>query len=78
MTLVQVLGPGCPRCETLRKNAETAVQELGLDATVEKVSDMDVITSFGVMMTPALVIDGEIKVVGRVPSTEDIKRLLGP
>ncbi len=76
MKLVQVLGPGCPKCEKLKKNAETAVQELGIEAAVEKVTDMDVITGFGVMMTPALVVDGEVKVVGRVPSPEDIKKLL--
>ena len=76
MKLVQVLGPGCPKCEKLAKNAEIAVEELGIDAAVEKVTDIDVITGFRVMMTPALVVDGEVKVVGRVPTPEDIKKLL--
>ena len=74
--LLQVLGPGCSRCETLKEHAEAAVKELGIDASVEKISDINVITGFGVMMTPALVIDGEVKVVGKVPSVEEIKQLL--
>jgi small redox-active disulfide protein 2 len=74
--LIQVLGTGCPTCEKLKKNAETAVSELGIEATVEKVSDIDVITRLGAMMIPALAIDGEVKVVGKVPSPEDIKKLL--
>ena len=76
MKLIQVLGTGCPKCEKLKKNAEQAVEESGVEATVEKVSDINVITGFGVMMTPALAIDGEVKVVGKVPSPEDIKKLL--
>ena len=76
MKLVQVLGPGCPKCEKLRKNAEQAVRAAGIEARVEKVSDISAIISFGVMMTPALAIDGEVKVVGMVPSPEEIKKLL--
>jgi small redox-active disulfide protein 2 len=76
MKLVQVLGPGCPKCEKLRKNAEEAVKAAGIQARVEKVSDINAIISFGVMMTPALVIDGEVKVVGKVLSPEEIKNLL--
>jgi len=76
MKLIQVLGTGCPKCEKLKKNVETAVQELGVEATVEKVTDINVITGFGVMMTPALAIDGEVKVVGKAPSSEDLKKLL--
>ncbi|MCR4415635.1 MAG: thioredoxin family protein [Thermoguttaceae bacterium] len=76
MRLVQVLGPGCPKCEKLKKNAETAVQELCVEATVEKVTDINVITGFGVMMTPALAIDGEVKSVGKVLSPDEIKKLL--
>lgn len=75
MRQVQVLGPGCPKCEKLKQSAEEAVQQSGVEATVEKVNDINEITSFGVMMTPALVIDGEVKVVGRVPSADEIKRL---
>ena len=77
MKLIQVLGPGCPRCTKLAQAVQTAAEELGIEATVEKVTDMDQITGFGVMMTPALAVDGEVKVVGRVPSAEEIKRLLG-
>ena len=76
MKLVQVLGPGCAKCTQLKENAETAVKELGIDASVEKVDDINVITGFGVMMTPAIVIDGEVKSVGKVCSTEEIKQLL--
>jgi len=74
--LVQVLGPGCARCEKLKQNAEEAVQQSGVEAKIEKVSDINEITSFGVMMTPALVIDGEVKVVGKVPTVDEIKGLL--
>jgi small redox-active disulfide protein 2 len=76
MKLVQVLGPGCAKCEKLKEHAEAAVNELGIEASVEKVSDITEITAFGVMMTPALVVDGDVKVVGKVPSTEEIKQML--
>lgn len=76
MKLVQVLGTGCAKCEKLQKNAEQAIRELGVTAEVEKVTDIVKITSFGVMMTPALVVDGQVKVVGKVPSAEEIKVLL--
>ena len=76
MKLVQVLGPGCAKCEKLKHNAEEAVQQSGTEATIEKITDIMQITSFGVMMTPALAIDGEVKVVGKVPSVEEIKTLL--
>lgn len=77
MKLIQVMGPGCPKCEKLKKNAEEAVRLSGVEATVEKITDIGVITGFGVMMTPALAIDGVVKVVGKVPSAEDIQKLLG-
>lgn len=76
MKLVQILGTGCPKCEKLKKNAEEAVKSAGIEAMVEKVTDINVITGFGVMMTPALAIDGEVKIVGKVPSPEEIKILL--
>lgn len=76
MKLLQVLGPGCPKCEKLKEHAETAVKELGIEASVEKITDITRITDFGVMMTPALAVDGEVKVVGKVPSVEEIKKLL--
>lgn len=76
MKLVQVLGPGCAKCEKLKHNAEAAVEQTGVEATVEKITDINVITGFGVMMTPALAIDGEVKLVGKVPSPEEIAKLL--
>ena len=76
MKLVQVLGPGCAKCAKLKENAEAAVGEAGVEATVEKITDINVITDFGVMMTPALAIDGEVKAVGKVLTVDDIKKLL--
>ncbi|MFH0812100.1 MAG: thioredoxin family protein [Pseudomonadota bacterium] len=76
MKKIQVLGPGCPKCKMLAKNAEEAVKSKGIDYQIEKVTDIKQIMSFGVMMTPALVVDGEVKVVGKVPSVEEVKRLI--
>ena len=76
MKLVQVLGPGCAKCEKLKHNAEEAVEQSGVEATVEKITDINVITGFGVMMTPALAIDGEVQSVGKVLSPGDIMKLL--
>ena len=76
MTLIQILGTGCPKCEKLKKNAEEAVKLAGKEALVEKVTDITQITSFGVMMTPALAIDGQVKAVGKVLSPEEIQKLL--
>ena len=76
MKLIQVLGPGCAKCAKLKENVETAVQESGVEAMVEKVTDINVITGFGVMATPAVAIDGEVKLVGRVASAEEIKAML--
>ncbi|NLE38330.1 MAG: thioredoxin family protein [Pirellulaceae bacterium] len=76
MKLVQVLGPGCPKCEKLKHNVEEAIAQSGVEATIEKISDINAIVGFGVMTTPALVVDGEVKVVGKVPSSEEIAKLL--
>lgn len=76
MRLVQVLGPGCPKCEKLKKNVEEAAKTAGVEALVEKITDIGQITAFGVMMTPALVVDGEVKSVGKVLSPDEIKTLL--
>ncbi len=76
MKLVQVLGPGCAKCEKLKHNVEEAVRSHGIDALVEKITDINVITGFGVMMTPALAVDGEVKLVGKVPSPDEIAKLL--
>jgi small redox-active disulfide protein 2 len=76
MKTVQVLGAGCPRCRKLAENAEAAVAALGAKYRVEKVTSIAEILKFGVMMTPALAVDGEVKVVGRVPDIAEIRRLL--
>ena len=77
MKEIKVLGPGCPKCHEMMKQTEQAVSELGLECSVEKISDIDKILGYGVMMTPALVVNGEVKVTGKVPSVEDIKKLIG-
>ncbi|MFC2172557.1 thioredoxin family protein [Acidobacteriota bacterium] len=76
MKKVQILGPGCPKCTKLAENAEEAVRELDIECDVEKITDINQITSFGVMMTPALVVDGDVKSVGKVLSSDDIKAIL--
>ncbi len=76
MKKLQILGPGCPKCVELAKRTEEAAKASGGDYEVEKVSDLKGIMAFGVMMTPALVVDGEVKVVGQVPSVEEIKKLI--
>ena len=76
MKKLQVLGPGCPKCEELAKRTEDAAKALGVDYELEKVKDLNQMMSLGVFMTPALVVDGEVKVVGKVPSEEEIKKML--
>lgn len=76
MKKLQVLGTGCAKCNELAKRAEEAATALGLDYRLEKVSDLKEIMTFGVMMTPALVVDGTLKVAGRVPSVEELKKML--
>ena len=73
---VQILGTGCPKCKQLTANAERAVAELGLEASVEKVTDIKAIAGFGVMVTPALAVDGRVKSAGKLLSPEEIKKLL--
>ncbi|NLW49646.1 MAG: thioredoxin family protein [Candidatus Brocadiaceae bacterium] len=76
MRTLQILGTGCPKCRKLAENAEAAVRELGLDCRIEKVTAISEIMKLGVMMTPALAVDGEVKVVGKVPSVDEIRKLL--
>ena len=76
MKKVQILGTGCPKCKKLAENAQAAVKEAGLDCEIVKVTDINEIMKFGVMLTPALAVDGQVKVVGKVPSPEEIKRML--
>lgn len=73
---IQILGTGCSKCRKLAENAETAAKELGLSFELEKVTDINQIMKFGVMMTPALAVDGSVKVVGKVPSPDEIKTML--
>jgi small redox-active disulfide protein 2 len=74
---LKILGTGCPKCEKLRETAETAAKELGIEYQLEKVKEINEIMTYGVMMTPALVVDGEVKVAGKVPSVDEIKAMLG-
>jgi small redox-active disulfide protein 2 len=74
--LIQVLGPGCPKCKKLAEQVEQAAKSLGIAYRLEKVADITKILTFGVMMTPALVVDGQVKMVGKVPSVEEIKRMI--
>lgn len=73
---IKVLGPGCPKCQTLEKNTKDAVAELSIDAQIEKVTDINEIANYGVFMTPGLVVDGEVKLVGKVASKNEIKKIL--
>ncbi len=76
MRKLQVYGTGCPRCEKLAELTEQAAGELGIEYELEKVTDINRITAAGIIMTPALAVDGEVKVVGKVPDTEEIKKLI--
>lgn len=75
---IKILGPGCAKCKMLEEQTQLAATELGLDCQIEKVQDIQEIITYGVMMTPALLVDGEVKAMGRVPTLEDIKKLLAP
>ncbi len=76
MKKIQILGTGCPKCKNLAENAEAAAKELGVEFEIEKVTDINDIMKFGVMMTPALAVDGEVKMVGKVLSQDEIKKIL--
>jgi small redox-active disulfide protein 2 len=76
MKKLQILGSGCAKCHELAQRTQAAATTLGLEYELEKVSDLKQIMGFGVMRTPALVVDGAVKVTGRVPSLEEIKALL--
>ena len=76
MTKIQVLGSGCAKCKELFDHADQAARELGLEYEIEKVTDVSTIAGYGVMTTPALVVNGEIKLAGRVPSAEQLKAVL--
>ena len=74
---IKVLGPGCPKCEQTAKIVKEAIQETGADASVEKITDLMKIAGYGVFGTPAVVVDGDVKSVGKIPKKEDIKLWLG-
>ena len=73
---IKVLGPGCPKCQQAEKVVKEAVGEAGVEAQIEKVTDIMEIAGYGVFGTPAVVIDGEVKSVGKIPSKKDIKSWL--
>ena len=76
MKNIQILGTGCPKCKKLAENAEAAAKALGIAYTIEKVTDIREILKFGVMVTPALAVDGVVKVAGKAPSADEIKKML--
>jgi len=73
---IQILGTGCPKCKQLAANAQAAIDSSGLEAEIEKVTDINEIMGFGVMMTPALAIDGAVKSTGKVLGAEEIRKLI--
>jgi small redox-active disulfide protein 2 len=76
MKKIQILGTGCPKCKMLMANAEEAVKALGIEATVGKVEKITDIMAFGVMSTPALAVDGQVKSAGKALGVEDVKKIL--
>ncbi len=77
MKKLQVLGVDCERCDLLAERTEAAAKQLGIDYQLQRVRDIEDLIEIGVLMTPALVVDGEVRVVGKVPSIEQLKKLLG-
>jgi small redox-active disulfide protein 2 len=76
MKKIQILGTGCPKCKKLAENAEAAARQTGIEYEIQKITDINEITKFGVMMTPALAVDGRVKIVGKVASPDEIKDML--
>ena len=76
MKKIQILGTGCPKCRQLAENANSAAQELDIEVEIEKVTDINEITKFGIMITPGLAIDGQVQSSGKVLGVEEIKTLL--
>lgn len=74
--VIKILGTGCSNCKRLEENARKAIQELGKEATIEKVTDIKEIMKYGIMRTPGLVVNEKVKVSGRVPTVEEIKKYL--
>ena len=76
MKKLQILGTGCSKCKRLTEQVEQAANELGIEHQIENVTDLQEIVAFGVMTTPALAVDGQVKVAGNIPSIEELKRLI--
>ena len=76
MKTIQILGTGCPKCKKLAEHAEAAARAMNIEYQMEKITDLKGIMAFGVMMTPALAVDGVVKVAGRVPDIEAIKAMM--
>lgn len=76
MKKLQILGTGCPKCKKLAEVTEQAAKELGIEYQIEKVSEVHEIMKFGVMMTPALAVDGDVKVAGKVPGVDEVKKMI--
>jgi small redox-active disulfide protein 2 len=76
MKKIQILGTGCPKCKKLAENAEIAAKDIGIEYEIEKVTQINEIMKMGVMMTPALAVDGKVKVVGKAASVEELKEIL--
>ncbi len=74
--LIQILGTGCPKCKKMAETAQKTAEELNLDFSLEKVTEIDKIMDFGVMTTPGLVVDGLVKITGKVPSPDEMKSIL--
>ncbi len=73
---IQILGTGCPKCKQLAEITEKTAKEIGIEFQLEKITDLEQIMAFGVMMTPALAIDNEVKTMGKIPSTDELKKIL--
>lgn len=74
--IIQVLGPGCGKCKTLYESATKAIQETGVEGTVEKIEDIQQIMAYQILMTPGLAINGQVKSAGRVPDVDEIKKMI--
>ncbi|PKM97274.1 MAG: thioredoxin family protein [Elusimicrobia bacterium HGW-Elusimicrobia-3] len=77
MKKIQILGMGCPKCNKLYAAAEAAAKELGIEYQMEKIADINKITDMGVMMTPALAVDGKVLLSAKVPTVEELKKIIG-
>ena len=77
MKKIQILGTGCPKCKKLLEVTQQTAKSLGLEAEISKVEDINEILKFGIMMTPALAVDGVVKVVGRIPRPDELKTMIG-